>query len=89
MKGNEIVLYLYLIIINTLSYRIMKKDKEAAQNGEWRTPEAALWMFALIGGAPGMWLCMKKRRHKTKHASFKTGIPLLSFITAFVAGLFL
>ncbi|MFC7371334.1 DUF1294 domain-containing protein [Fictibacillus iocasae] len=83
------MLFLYLIIMNAAAYQIMKKDKEAAQKGEWRTPEATLWMFALIGGAPGMWLCMKKKRHKTKHTSFATGIPLLSVVTMFVAGLFL
>jgi uncharacterized membrane protein YsdA (DUF1294 family) len=83
------VLILYLIIINTVAYFVMKKDKFYAQEGKWRTPESRLWMFAFVGGAPGMWLAMKKFRHKTKHPSFRNGLPILSIFITVLAGWFL
>lgn len=83
------MLILYLIIINTAAYIVMKKDKFYAKEGKWRTPESRLWMLALIGGAPGMWLAMKRFRHKTKHPSFRNGLPVLSIFITILAGWFL
>ncbi|WP_379835111.1 DUF1294 domain-containing protein [Fictibacillus halophilus] len=83
------MLILYLIIMNTVAYLVMKKDKIYAQEGNWRTPESRLWMLAIAGGAPGMWLAMKKFRHKTKHTSFRNGLPILSIFITVIAGWFL
>jgi uncharacterized membrane protein YsdA (DUF1294 family) len=83
------VLIIYLIILNAAAYHVMKKDKALAKEGKWRTPEARLWLIAFIGGAPGMWLAMKKFRHKTKHPSFRYGLPILSIFITVVAGWFL
>ena len=82
------VLIFYLIILNVAAYIVMKKDKVSAQKGEWRTPEARLWLLAFLGGAPGMWLAMKKFRHKTKHHTFKYGLPFLSLVITVFAGWF-
>jgi uncharacterized membrane protein YsdA (DUF1294 family) len=90
MKGKgKKVLISYLIILNVFAYLVMKKDKTSAQHGEWRTPEARLWLLAFLGGAPGMWLAMKKLRHKTKHQTFKYGLPLLSIVITVLAGWFI
>ncbi len=83
------MLIIYLIILNAAAYYVMKRDKVSAKKGEWRTPEARLWLIAFIGGAPGIWLAMKKFRHKTKHSSFRYGIPILSIIITVLAGWFL
>ncbi|MET3727554.1 MAG: DUF1294 domain-containing protein [Bacillota bacterium] len=83
------MLIIYLIILNVAAYYVMKRDKLSAKKGEWRTPEARLWLIAVIGGAPGMWLAMKKLRHKTKHPSFRYGLPLLSMFITVLAGWFI
>jgi uncharacterized membrane protein YsdA (DUF1294 family) len=88
-EGKPKVLIIYLIILNAVAYHIMKKDKASAKNGTWRTPEARLWLIAILGGAPGMWLAMKKFRHKTKHQAFRYGLPILSIAVTLVAGWFL
>jgi uncharacterized membrane protein YsdA (DUF1294 family) len=71
---------LYLFIINLISYIIMYRDKQKAIKLEWRTPERTLWLTAIIGGSIGIWLAMKRFRHKTKHISFKLGIPIVFII---------
>jgi uncharacterized membrane protein YsdA (DUF1294 family) len=58
----------------------MYRDKQKAIKLEWRTPERTLWLTAIIGGSIGIWLAMKRFRHKTKHISFKLGIPIVFII---------
>jgi uncharacterized membrane protein YsdA (DUF1294 family)/cold shock CspA family protein len=47
------------------------RDKFAAQRGAWRTPEAVLHGFGLVGGWPGAWLAQRLLRHKSAKASFR------------------
>ena len=63
------VFWLYLIasIIAFLAYAF---DKSAARNGQWRTQESTLHLFALIGGWPGALVAQKLLRHKSKKQSF-------------------
>jgi len=70
----------YMILINILAFTIMGIDKKKARNGEYRISERTLWIVAVIGGGTGAYLGMKQFRHKTKHASFKWGLPVLMVI---------
>lgn len=70
----------YMIFINILAFTIMGIDKKKARNGEYRISERTLWIVAVIGGGTGAYLGMKQFRHKTKHASFKWGLPVLMVI---------
>lgn len=67
----------YYLLINLISYILMGVDKKRAKHGEWRIKESSLWFIAFIGGALGSYIGMKTFRHKTKHSSFKFGLPLL------------
>lgn len=75
-----IFLYLYLFITNVVAFLTMYRDKQKARKNEWRTSEKNLWTIAVIGGSVGMWLGMNYFRHKTKHTSFRIGIPILVII---------
>ncbi len=55
----------------------MNADKKRAQRNEWRIKEQTLWTIAIIGGALGATIGMSLYRHKTKHASFRFGLPAL------------
>ncbi|EFU42578.1 hypothetical protein PVOR_06975 [Paenibacillus vortex V453] len=33
-----------------------------------------------LGGALGVWIAMYRKRHKTRHLSFKIGVPLLLIV---------
>lgn len=52
-------------------------DKQKAIKGQWRISEKSLFLMAIIGGTIGIMVAMKLFRHKTKHLSFKVGIPII------------
>lgn len=71
---------LYLFIINILSFMIMFIDKTLARLQKYRIPERFLFLCALLLGALGIYIGMFVFRHKTKHSSFKFGIPIIFFL---------
>ncbi|MUT67043.1 DUF1294 domain-containing protein [Paenibacillus sp. NEAU-GSW1] len=71
------LLIIYLIVVNIAAFGLMGSDKQAARRNRRRVPEKRLFTAAAIGGAVGAWIGMRYFRHKTKHASFTIGIPLL------------
>lgn len=66
-----------LILANVIGFLAMGYDKLKAKAGGQRIPELYLFIFALSGGATGVYAGMQVFRHKTKHNSFKLGIPLI------------
>lgn len=76
---------LYLLLINLLGLFFMYSDKRKAQNNEYRISERTLWTVAILGGALGSTLGMNWFRHKTKHASFKWGLPALTLVELVIA----
>ncbi|HZG73041.1 MAG TPA: DUF1294 domain-containing protein, partial [Chondromyces sp.] len=72
--------FIYFVLVNFLSYAVMGNDKRKAQRGHYRTSEKTLWIMAIAGGATGSWVAMQTYRHKTKHASFKYGMPVLAIL---------
>jgi uncharacterized membrane protein YsdA (DUF1294 family) len=71
---------IYLIMINIVGLIIIYKDKEYAKNRQWRIKESTIFLTALLFGSPGVFLGMKKFRHKTKHWQFTLFIPLIFII---------
>jgi len=69
-----------LIILNLICFCLMAWDKHCARAGKWRIPEKTLFLSAACFGALGGILGMKLCRHKTKHASFRFGFPLLLIV---------
>lgn len=67
---------------------LMGIDKRKAQLGKWRIPERTLFLIAILGGSPGSIAGMFFFRHKTRHASFRYGLPLI-FVLELIAVLFL
>ncbi|MBU5347848.1 hypothetical protein AK95_29605 [Paenibacillus sp. LC231] len=70
-------LIVWFIFINAVAYLVMSEDKRRARMGRDRVPERTLFLLAAIGGALGVWIAMYRKRHKTRHLSFKMGVPLL------------
>lgn len=68
---------LYLLIINAAGFLVMTIDKLYARKNMWRIPERTLLGVAAIGGSIGVWLGMYAIRHKTRHAKFVIGVPLI------------
>ncbi|MFF2482536.1 DUF1294 domain-containing protein [Paenibacillus sp. NPDC058071] len=74
------VLACYLIAVNAWAFTMMGLDKRYAIKRSRRIPEKRLFAAGIAGGALGGWLGMLLFRHKTKHASFRIGMPLLTLL---------
>jgi uncharacterized membrane protein YsdA (DUF1294 family) len=72
----------YLLIINVLAFVCYGLDKLKAKRNAQRVSERTLLLLALVGGGVGAWLGMLVWRHKTKHAKFRFGVPILLLLQA-------
>ncbi len=69
---------IYLAIIGLIAAVVTVYDKWAAKhNPRHRTPEKTLLLISALGGSVVMFSVMQIIRHKTKHAKFMVGIPLI------------
>lgn len=74
------MIYIYFIIINIITFLIYGMDKLKAKKGKWRIPEVTLLLLAVVGGGLGAWFGIKIWHHKTMHAKFRCGVPLIIFV---------
>lgn len=84
---NEIILQIkqvlsgipgwYLTAINAAGFIAMAWDKMMSKMEKKRIPEKSLFLMAAVGRSAGIWLGMQLFRHKTRHARFVYGIPLI------------
>ena len=79
------LLFVYLAIINAISFLLMLVDKYKAKKNLWRIPERTLMGFVAIGGSLGALAGMYLVRHKTKHLKFTVGIPVILFLHVLIA----
>jgi len=64
-------------IWNFVVFAMYGTDKRRAKRGRRRISEKTLLLSALFMGAAGALLGMHIFRHKTRHAKFTVGVPLL------------
>lgn len=64
-----------VLLWNALAFLTMGWDKRRARNHGWRVPEKTLFFMAFTLAGPGILLGMAVFRHKTKHLSFRLGVP--------------
>lgn len=67
----------YLLFINVTAFVLMGADKYKAVHRKWRIPERTLFASALLFGSAGALLGMYTFRHKTRHAAFVYGMPVI------------
>jgi len=78
-----IYLLIYLAAISLVSIIVCIYDKIAAKKfTKHRTRESSLLILSALGGSIAMLLTMLLIRHKTKHAKFMVGIPLIIAVQA-------
>lgn len=73
-----------LAAVNLYSFILMGVDKRRAKRQQWRISERQLLLTALCFGGLGALAGMKLFRHKTKHASFRYGIPVMLILQLIV-----
>lgn len=77
MENYLILFLIYLLVINFYAVVITVSDKKLAKSGARRVPEKKLFITSALGGSLGMYITMRKIRHKTLHKRFMIGIPLI------------
>lgn len=70
-KTLLLFLAVHFIFINIFTFIAYWKDKRAAINGQWRTPEKDLHMLEILGGWTGALLGQKFLHHKNRKKSYQ------------------
>ena len=68
---------LYFAAISLLAVILTVHDKRVARRQKPRVRERTLLLVALFGGAIAMLLAILAVRHKTRHAKFMAGLPMM------------
>lgn len=78
MKTFFIILGVWILLWSIASVAVCAVDKRRARkNPRHRIRESTLLLLSALGGSVAMLLCMLIIRHKTKHAKFMLGIPVI------------
>lgn len=80
INNNIIIILVYLLIINILTFLIMAIDKYKAKRARRRIPEKTLFTLVFLGGGIGGIIAMYTIRHKNKKVRFVIGFPLILII---------
>jgi uncharacterized membrane protein YsdA (DUF1294 family) len=67
----------YFAAVSLLAVILTLHDKRAARRQKWRVRESTLLLVAALGGSAAMLATMLLNRHKTKHAKFMIGLPVI------------
>ena len=68
---------IYIACVSLVAVIVTMADKAKAKAGAWRVKEFTLLLISALGGSVAMYITMQAIRHKTKHAKFMIGIPLI------------
>ena len=71
---------IYLCAVSAVSVAATVHDKCAAKKSRRRVPERTLILLSVFGGSAAMYLTMRIIRHKTRHAKFMVGIPVIMLL---------
>ena len=75
---------MYLLAVNLISFYLMGSDKDRARKGKYRISERTLFFWAMIGGSVGSIVGMQLFRHKTRHLSFRLGMPAILVLELYI-----
>ena len=76
-ERNLLFIIIWLAAVSGLAVVLTLHDKRAARSGSRRVPERTLLLVCALGGSAAMLATMRVIRHKTKHAKFMVGIPVM------------
>lgn len=75
--------FIYLALINIITFLFYLKDKKAAEKGKNRVKIITLLGLSFIGGSLGALIGMYGLRHKTNKNYFTIGVPLMIIMQLF------
>lgn len=74
---KELTLFVYMVIINFISFIVFGVDKSKSQKNQWRIKESTLIVLSFVGGSMGSIIGMIVYHHKLNKKKFYIGIPLI------------
>ena len=77
------IIYIYIVLINLLSFLLFGIDKYLAIKKKRRISEKTLILMMYIGGIVGSLLGMLFFHHKTKKDKFKILVPIFILINIY------
>ena len=81
------LLVLWLLAANLTAFALMGADKRRARRrGARRIPERRLFLAAALGGSAGAIAGMYVFHHKTRHRTFRWGLPAILLAQLAAAG---
>ncbi len=80
------LVYLYLILINLITFLAFYIDKRRAIARKWRIPEGMLFLLSFLGGSIGAHMSMHLFHHKNRKPIFRLGIPLIMLLNLAIFG---
>lgn len=66
-----------IALLNALAFILIGNDKYKSRHNQWRIREKTFFIVSAFGGSVGVLVGMYFFRHKTRHASFVWGIPII------------
>jgi len=78
----EQIIFVYILIINIVTFAVYGMDKLLAKAQKYRISEAALLMLSFLFGSIGALLGMIIFHHKTKKKKFLILVPLMLLLQA-------
>lgn len=83
------ILILYYMVINLLTFSLFGIDKSRARNRQWRFKESTLLLISACGGCFGGFCGMRVFSHKTRKAKFTLSMPLFMLMHGVIYCLYL
>ena len=72
LHGIHLLVPIWIGVLSVLTYGLFVYDKQCAQQGQWRVPEATLFWVSLAGGWPGGLYAQWSIRHKNRKPGFQS-----------------
>lgn len=85
LSSKQVILLVYLLIINLISFLAFALDKSGSRRDKWRTKESTLFILSLLGGASGGMIGMLIFHHKISQKKFYIGLPLIFILNKLVS----
>ncbi|MBO4383801.1 MAG: DUF1294 domain-containing protein [Clostridia bacterium] len=80
MKTGDWIAAAFILFMSLVASALTVRDKLAAKAGDRRIPERTLMLIGACFGSFAMFATMLIIRHKTKHAKFMLGLPVLMIL---------
>ena len=75
----------YLAMISFITVLAYKSDKRKAESNSWRTPEAKLHLYELLGGWVAGFFSQRIFRHKISKVEYQAEFWLIAVIHQYIA----